>query len=483
MNKLIILFLITFSTELFSQSWQFMYKDDFLPIAPFTGEHERLSSNNITINNNNIIVSRGGYDNLIIIYNQKTKEWKNISIADICSKFKEGQHFREDDFTDIKLINYDENGNIWAFIFSMSPSTGKRGVISIINDTARIYKKVYNTELKNFFNIGSIYDLKVDKKGDVWAIIDHYCYINDTLHPTYYSLCKFKDSCFVTINNPTSTDFGMSVKKNIAFDNLGRVWHSNADTLYLIENEKVINKISTNDFPDGYSYISRVVVNSKNVVYFLNYSLMLYKYDGNEYSSYNNIWEVEKYINHNETKTNYYMCIDSLDNVWISGPTHNLFKIDSLDNFTRFEIPAQDLENFYNFKQDIEADKYGKIWMTQRLYGILIFNPDTLTSVEDFSIESRGLPDVWLRKLYPNPSNSNVTVEFFLERSVQNECKVIIYNTLGMEVKEITEQIEYNNCNMSASLNFSVSDLPSGAYILTISAGNSNMARLMLVGL
>jgi hypothetical protein len=57
-----------------------------------------------------------------------------------------------------------------------------------------------------------------------------------------------------------------------------------------------------------------------------------------------------------------------------------------------------------------------------------------------------------------------------------------MYNTLGMLVKDIHYNLEYVSYNMSASLDFSVSDLPRGAYILTISAGKSNMSRLLLVG-
>jgi hypothetical protein len=57
-----------------------------------------------------------------------------------------------------------------------------------------------------------------------------------------------------------------------------------------------------------------------------------------------------------------------------------------------------------------------------------------------------------------------------------------MYNTIGEKVKDITENLDYDSYYMQATVNFSVSDLPRGAYILTISAGNSNMSRLMLVG-
>lgn len=483
MKKLIILFVIIFASELSSQTWELMYKDSFLPIAPYTGKHEDLSSKCLAINKDNIAICRDMYKNLIITYNQTTKEWKSISAKNLVDGIKANHSFTEHDFNYSRIVCYDKSDRLWVYAYALDTESDTMYIISISQDSTQIHSLVYNTEQNKFYNIRLVYDLKVDPKGDVWAIIEHFCPLNDTTAFYYYSLCKFKDSCFVTVNNPKYTDYGKGVKKNIAFDNLGRVWHSNIDTLYLIENEKVIKKISTYDFPEGYSNISELAVNSKNVVYFLNYSLMLYKLDGEERSSFDYIWEIEKYLNHNEIKTNYYMCIDSSDNVWILGPTHNLYKLDSADNWTVYRVPNQDTTKLNPYRINIEADRDGKIWIVDNTYGINIFNPNGVVSVENPQTNKiRGIADVWIRKLYPNPAVQNVTLEFFLENSVRNECKISMYNTIGERVKDITDELDYDSYYMQATVNFSVSDLPRGAYILTISAGNSNMSRLMLVG-
>jgi len=484
MKKIIIIFFVIFVSELFSQTWELMYKDSFLPIAPYTGKHEDLSSQCLAINKDNIAICRYLYKNLIITYNQTTKEWKFISSKDIVDGIKGNHNFTEHDFNYARIVCYDKSDRLWAFIDGLDKETDIRYIISISQDSTQIHSLVYNTEQNKFYNIRGVWDLKVDTKGDVWAIIEHFCPLNDTTAFYYFSLCKYKDSCFVTVNNLKYTDYGYGVKKNIACDNLGRVWHSNIDTLYLIENEKVIKKITTYDFPEGYSNISEVVVNSKNVAYFLNYSLMLYKLNGEERSSFDYIWEIEKYLNHNEIKTNYYMCIDSSDNIWILGPTYNLYKLDSADNWTVYRVPNQDTTKLNPYRINIEADRDGKIWIVDNTYGINIFNPNGVVSVENPQTNKiRGIADVWIRKLYPNPAVQNVTLEFFLENSVRNECKISMYNTLGEKVKDIIDNIDYDSYTMSAKVNFSVSDLPRGAYILTISAGNSNMSRLMIVGI
>jgi len=476
MKKIILFFLILFTSELFSQTWEFMNKDDFLPIAPYTGKHEFLSSNCLTINKDNIAISRSNYENWLIIYNKSTKEWKFISKEDVCDMIKEDNNYSEYDFNyGMFFLAYDNKGKLWT-------KANQNIIISILNDTAKVYTQVFNTDENKFIDINSIADLKTDKNGDVWAIITQFA-----TNKYIYSLCKFKDTAFVTVNNLYTSDVGTSVQKSIAFDNLGRVWQSNADSIYVIENEKVIKKYCTLDFPNGYGNISQIVINSKNVAYILNYSLMLYKLDGEKYSSFNYMLEIERYENPH-ISNNYMMCIDSSDNVWVTGPTCNLYKLDSADNWTKYIVPNPGLENFDCYKNNIEADNEGKIWIISDKsgnlsWGIYVFNPDSTTSVsENYTIESAALPDVWIRKLYPNPSNSNVTVGFFPERSVSSKCKIQMYNTLGMLVKDIHYNLEYDSYNMSASLNFSVSDLPRGAYILTISAGKSNMSRLLLVG-
>jgi hypothetical protein len=85
---------------------------------------------------------------------------------------------------------------------------------------------------------------------------------------------------------------------------------------------------------------------------------------------------------------NYFMCIDSSDNIWVTGQTRNLYKLDSSGNWTQYIVPYQDFENFDYFKKNIECDNEGKLWIisdgfASQSWGIYIFNPDTTTNVLD----------------------------------------------------------------------------------------------------
>ena len=43
--------------NVFSQTWEFMYNEDFLPIEPYSGgKREKLAANNITTHNDDILI-------------------------------------------------------------------------------------------------------------------------------------------------------------------------------------------------------------------------------------------------------------------------------------------------------------------------------------------------------------------------------------------------------------------------------------------
>nr|HPI18805.1 T9SS type A sorting domain-containing protein [Candidatus Kapabacteria bacterium] len=390
--------------------------------------------------------------------------------SDIYNKFYKEMDFNEYDLDYFYFADFDNNGNLWSKLSSKS-------ILSVRNDTTKIYSQVYNTLQNKFFDIEGIWDLKIDKKGDVWTILQHFCYVNDTNYHTYYSLSKFKDSCFVTVNNITTPEYGKGIKRRMTFDNLGRVWHSNKDTLFCLENELVVKRVSTFDFPEGYSSISEIVVNSKGVVYILNYNLVVFKLDGDKYTKLDSMWETEKYINHREEKTDYYMRIDSSDNVWISGPTYNLYKIDTTDRFTRIEIPNPGIEGFLFDKKDFQVDTAGKLWIicdmfSSSSWGIYIFDPDGVVSVE----EQMNFTDLNENNIsiYPNPASNYVNINF-KDNYLNENIEISLYNSLGLKVKDIS------NYGFDKTISFSVEELPNGIYFIHFEDGKSVISKPIII--
>jgi len=455
-----------------------MFKDDFLPFAPFTDKHENLYANYMSIYKDNIAISRSVYDDLIIIYNQKKREWTYISKEDIVKMIKGEHNYTEYDFNEITYIIFDNNEKLWAL-------ANNQIILAIGQDSIDVYTEVFNVEYNKLCYINSCYDLKIDKYGDIWSIIEN-TYIKDSTTITCFSLSKFKDGGFKTITNLTTTDYGFSIKKNIAFDNLNRVWFYNYDTLYVIENEEVIKKICIWDLPNGYPKLSKIVINSKNVVYTINSGLILYIIDGDNYKSDDYMQKIERY--EATSLLNYFMCIDSSDNIWVTGQTRNLYKLDSSGNWTQYIVPYQDFENFDYFKKNIECDNEGKLWIisdgfASQSWGIYIFNPDTTTNVlDELTNELFGMHNNLIYSLYPNPATQTATLEFFLDRDVSNEINICLYNTLGMKVTDIPVNYNFDSYNMRAKIFFSVSDIMAGVYVLSASIGNKKEYRLLIVG-
>ncbi len=190
--KISVIIIIFFSNSIFAQNWDFMFKDDFLPFAPFTDKHENLYANYMSIYKDNIAISRSVYDDLIIIYNQKKREWTYISKEDIVKMIKGEHNYTEYDFNEITYIIFDNNEKLWAL-------ANNQIILAIGQDSIDVYTEVFNVEYNKLCYINSCYDLKIDKYGDIWSIIEN-TYIKDSTTITCFSLSKFKDGGFKTNN-------------------------------------------------------------------------------------------------------------------------------------------------------------------------------------------------------------------------------------------------------------------------------------------
>jgi hypothetical protein len=131
-----------------------------------------------------------------------------------------------------------------------------------------------------------------DKNNNIWAIISNR---DSETKKNCKNICILKDGVFESvycIEQKYIKEAGM----DLAVDNLNRIWCSIIDSVYLIENEKVTKKIASYDFPNGFGYLNRMVIDSKNRVYLLNHTCTMYVIDGDSLYSYDYIWDIEKLI-------------------------------------------------------------------------------------------------------------------------------------------------------------------------------------------
>jgi hypothetical protein len=81
-----------------------------------------------------------------------------------------------------------------------------------------------------------------------------------------------------------------------------------------------------------------------------------------------------------------------------------------------------------------------------------------------------------LEQNYPNPFNPSTTIRFSLP--VASDVTLKVYNMLGQEVATLLN--EAKNAG-TFDLTFDAADLPSGVYVYSISAGNFNSVKKMLL--
>ncbi len=481
MKQLILFFLIFLSYNLFSETWELMYKEDFI-------NNELLNCNQIIQKGDSTIIVRFRSDNLIIIYEHSKKEWSYITKSEFWKCLRNDSLYNVYKKSDIYNLFYDSNGNYWFNI----PDTLLKitNLFKVTPDSTYIFNKVYVSEINDYVDImqrpnRTIRNIKEDKNGDIWLCLISRIYQIDSLE--YMMLCKFTNSRFESIFI-SNIFYQFKSKCNFVFDNQNRVWFVNGDTCYIIKDDFVEKKLSTWDSEEGYGYFSEMVFDSKNNFYATNNSLLLFKYDGDTLTTDRRILDIERYIT--SIGPMYWMRIDSLDNIWITGYNScNLYKIDTGGVLTTYEVPKFDTtEVEWCYKSLMEIDKDGKIWIPAQSgglesYGFYIFDPDGIVSVDEkVNSNTPGMPDVKVYTIYPNPADNMVTLEFFIYYDVVDQLEVGIYNIMGMKIKDVTEQIDYDRNRMRANMKFSIADLPRGSYIVSVKAGKTSSYKLLLVG-
>jgi hypothetical protein len=139
------------------------------------------------------------------------------------------------------------------------------------------------------------------------------------------------------------------------------------------------------------------------------------------------------------------------------------------ETWTSFDIPLTDFTGV-----DLSDVFQMKFDGSGTLYVDNIYFTKTVTDVKEF--QSTIPADFALEQNYPNPFNPSTNIRFNLPEA--GNVTSTVYNTLGQEVAELVNDFMTAG---SYEVTFEASDLPSGLYFYSISAGNFNSVRKMLL--
>lgn len=161
--------------------------------------------------------------------------------------------------------------------------------------------------------------------------------------------------------------------------------------------------------------------------------------------------------------------------------TYN-FKTRKIDSISTQTVPIVfyegDNPNAY-YPSDIQVNKNGRINIFYDKLGFFDYNPES--KVED-DRELVFVVGVSAKNPFPNPTSDKCHVDFFLNRLHADNIKVQICNINGEIVKDITSGINYNSGTQSASLDFTVGELPQGNYyVLFTTNRNKQMKGLLII--
>jgi len=142
------------------------------------------------------------------------------------------------------------------------------------------------------------------------------------------------------------------------------------------------------------------------------------------------------------------------------------------DTWNSVDIPLSTYSNLGLTLNDIHQFKFvgnGTVFLDN------LYFTSTLTSVEEIT---DVVPKAYtLKQNYPNPFNPTTKISFSVPEA--NNVKLVVYNLLGQKVATLVNQ--FVNAG-SYNVNFDATDLPSGTYVYSITAGNfSSVKKMMLL--
>lgn len=199
MKKLILFFFIFITYNLFPQTWDLMYKEDFL-----YNKLEPLSCNQIIQKGDSTIITRLEYDNLIMIYDHNKKEWYYILKSDFWKCLRNDSLYNIYKESHIQNLFYDSKGNYW---FSIPDTLHKiTTLFKVTPDSTYIFNKIYFREIEDYVNImcepnRTIRNIKEDRNGNIWLFLLCGIQTKDSVYNSEYEvLCKFVNNRFETIH-------------------------------------------------------------------------------------------------------------------------------------------------------------------------------------------------------------------------------------------------------------------------------------------
>jgi Secretion system C-terminal sorting domain len=149
-------------------------------------------------------------------------------------------------------------------------------------------------------------------------------------------------------------------------------------------------------------------------------------------------------------------------------------KVDKYKELSKIEYPGIKEDDLL-FVMSACFDKNNTLWIGTFSGGIYMHQFET--SVE--YVEGL-IPDVFIRKIFPNPSSGNFNAEMVIYPENLPSIEVSIYDYMGRIYKRLPNNVNVNPKNGESNYNFDISDLPNGVYFFHISKDTDKDIKMII---
>lgn len=181
-------------------------------------------------------------------------------------------------------------------------------------------------------------------------------------------------------------------------------------------------------------------------------------------------------VNGTPTKNSIILFANDSNRIYLFWDNANFFlTIDFAGIITKHSFP----ESLYYPRIISSKLQKGDLWLGTLDDGLVKYTPSTVGINE--AAEGGGLiPDIYIRKIYPNPSDNIVKAELLVYPDNIDQVKIGLYNYMGIKILDLRDRLELNTSTGEAYLTFDITDLPVGAYYLCIEKGNERISKGLL---
>ncbi|MEO8665378.1 MAG: SBBP repeat-containing protein [Ignavibacteria bacterium] len=371
----------------------------------------------------------------------------------------------DDDFITVK---YNSNGELlWTKSYDSQISGPDRALSIALDDSANVYSTGYSASSKG----NDLITIKYNTIGNEKWVRKNITFNGDYLRPAHVVTDK---------NNDIIVNGYYYIGDNYAFNTIK--YSSSGDLIWkrIYKGDGNLNFCfalctddSANVYAAGRSTNTGTGEDFVTIKYYANGdTAWIRNYDG----GYDNFDEIRS------------IAIDSFHNVYVTGltgssngsPNYTTIKYDEnglikwLKEFRGSYLDDISTTLCLDLNKNVIVSGYTQTSLNNYSIGTIKYSQ--LTGVtETFYLND---PNFKLYQNYPNPFNPKTAINYYL--SSESYVKIKIYNSLGKEIKTLTDNKENDG---NHSLNFEGNDLPSGIYLysLIVNGNLIDTKRMLLI--